>query len=140
MARLTKSSKRRGLAVVEMALLIPLLLIFVMGVLEYGWMFYRYQQITGAARHGARVWARADATVATATAAIDTLMSQANMGGSGYTSTFVYTGNQAQPAAPGSTLTVTVMVNYANVDLIGFSLIPVPSQMRGKSSFVKDGP
>jgi len=48
-------SFRRGTLVVEAALLLPLILLIVLGLIEYGWLFYNVQQITNAARQGARI-------------------------------------------------------------------------------------
>ena len=45
----------RGQAVVELALTLPLLLLIVMGMFDFGVMFQRYEIVTNAAREGARV-------------------------------------------------------------------------------------
>ncbi len=44
----------RGAAVVEMAIVAPVLLTLVFGIIEFGWVFMAYQTITNAAREGAR--------------------------------------------------------------------------------------
>ncbi len=44
----------KGTAIVEMALVLPLLLILVFGIVEFGVMFYDRQVITNASREGAR--------------------------------------------------------------------------------------
>ena len=45
----------RGSQLVEFALIFPLLLLVVMGVVDFGLMFQRYEVLTNAAREGARV-------------------------------------------------------------------------------------
>ena len=45
----------RGSQLVEFALIFPLLLLVVMGVVDWGLMFQRYEVLTNAAREGARV-------------------------------------------------------------------------------------
>jgi Flp pilus assembly protein TadG len=45
----------RGQAVIELALTLPLLLLIVMGVFDFGLMFQRFEIVTNAAREGARV-------------------------------------------------------------------------------------
>ena len=45
----------RGATLVEFAVLIPVLLILLAGILEFGWVFNGWIVITGAAREGARV-------------------------------------------------------------------------------------
>jgi Flp pilus assembly protein TadG len=45
----------RGQAIVELALTLPLLLLIVMGVFDFGLLFQRYEVVTNAAREGARL-------------------------------------------------------------------------------------
>jgi Flp pilus assembly protein TadG len=45
----------RGQAVIEMALTLPLLLLVVFGIFDFGFMFQRYEVVTNAAREGARL-------------------------------------------------------------------------------------
>ncbi|MFZ5631240.1 MAG: TadE/TadG family type IV pilus assembly protein [Bacillota bacterium] len=46
---------QRGQAMVELALVLPILLILFMGVIEFGRIFHTYLMITNASREGARV-------------------------------------------------------------------------------------
>jgi Flp pilus assembly protein TadG len=57
MAALMKTERRnqRGQAVIEMALTLPLLLVVVFGIIDFGFMFQRYEVVTNAAREGARL-------------------------------------------------------------------------------------
>ena len=57
MATLTtaRRSTERGQAVIELALTLPLLLIVVFGIIDFGFMFQRYEAVTNAAREGARL-------------------------------------------------------------------------------------
>lgn len=45
----------RGQAIIELALTLPLLLLIVLGVFDFGLMFQKYEVVTNAAREGARV-------------------------------------------------------------------------------------
>jgi Flp pilus assembly protein TadG len=45
----------RGAALIELAIIIPFLLILVVGIIEFGWIFNGYITFTGAVREGARV-------------------------------------------------------------------------------------
>jgi Flp pilus assembly protein TadG len=45
----------RGAAAVEFALVLPLLLMIVLGTIDWGWYFFVSQIVTNAAREGARV-------------------------------------------------------------------------------------
>ena len=59
MARLKNLIRRwrseDGAELVEFALVLPMLLLVVLGIAEFGFMFQRYEVITNAAREGARV-------------------------------------------------------------------------------------
>ena len=70
MATLTTLADRRdrGQAVIELALTLPLLLVIVLGVFDFGLMFQKYEVVTNAAREGARVGVLPDYTPALARA------------------------------------------------------------------------
>jgi len=58
MATLTTTARlrsARGQAVIEMALTLPLLLLVILGIFDFGFMFQRYEVVTNAAREGARL-------------------------------------------------------------------------------------
>jgi Flp pilus assembly protein TadG len=45
----------RGQAIIELALTLPLLLLIIVGVFDFGLLFQRYEVVTNAAREGARL-------------------------------------------------------------------------------------
>jgi len=51
----TRCDGERGQAIVELALTLPLLLLVLLGVFDFGLMFQRFEIVTNAAREGARV-------------------------------------------------------------------------------------
>jgi Flp pilus assembly protein TadG len=53
--RVRNTERDRGAAAVEMALILPLLLLIVFGLIDFGRLFYSQITITSAAREGARV-------------------------------------------------------------------------------------
>lgn len=55
MKRLTRIRQEDGQGVVEFGLAIPLVLIMLLGILEFGWLFNAKITLTSAAREGARV-------------------------------------------------------------------------------------
>ena len=141
MARLNPDSsckKARGLSIIEMALLLPLLMLILMGMLEYGWMFWMNQQINNAARMGARVAVTEGATNAQVTTAIDSLMADAGLDSSGYT--IGVDPPDVFLALSGELITVTVTVPYANITLTGAPFLPMPSGLDGETTMVKEGP
>ena len=50
-----KLKDSRGVALIEFALVLPILLLLVLGIIEFGWIYNGYITLTGAAREGARV-------------------------------------------------------------------------------------
>jgi Flp pilus assembly pilin Flp len=59
MAAVTRRSARwsdeSGAELIEFALVLPLLLLILLGIIDFGFLFQRYEVITNAAREGARV-------------------------------------------------------------------------------------
>jgi Flp pilus assembly protein TadG len=53
-----------GQAIIEFALTLPLLLLVVMGIFDFGLMFQKYEAVTNAAREGARIGVLPDYTPA----------------------------------------------------------------------------
>jgi len=48
-------AEERGAALVEFALVLPMLLVVIVGIVDFGFVFQRYEVITNAAREGARL-------------------------------------------------------------------------------------
>jgi Flp pilus assembly protein TadG len=46
---------QRGAELIEMALILPLLLLVLVGIVDFGFLFQRYEVLTNAAREGARM-------------------------------------------------------------------------------------
>ena len=128
---------QRGLAVVELALLLPLLMLVLFGVIEYGWMFLKNQQIADAARTGARVAVTEGATNALVTARVEQALATSNLGSSGYV--LILVPSDISTAPPGSTVRVEILVPYANIALTGVPIVPVPDGLASQTSMVKEG-
>jgi Flp pilus assembly protein TadG len=126
---------RRGAAMVEMAIVVPLLLLLTLGLIEYGWVFLRVSQINQAARHGVRTAVRPDATATNVQAAVASMMNDFGLGSSGYTLTYT---NLAVPV--GQPVTVHISVNYSQLTLTGSSFVPLPDRVQGRGTMAKEGP
>lgn len=83
--RNTNLFARRGAAVVETAVVAPLMILSMFGMMEVGYAFMVKQSVTLASREGARAGALPGATNTDVTDAVDTAMEAANL--SGYTMT-----------------------------------------------------
>src|SRR5262245_45339015 len=53
--RTRRAGEELGAALVEFALAVPLLLVVIAGIVDFGFVFQRYEVITNAAREGARL-------------------------------------------------------------------------------------
>ncbi len=122
-----------GIASLEFVIILPVMLILLFGVMEYGWMLAKSGEVVNAAREGAREGARTDATNADILAVVDARMADAGI--AGYATTI----NNA--AEVGDPVTVQLTVPYdGNLELIGFFLIPVPGSLQASVSMAKEGP
>lgn len=133
---LRPSRRERGTVLIEAALTIPLIIVLVFGVIEYGWLFAKNGELVNAARNGARVAVRADAISQDVTDAVDNLMTQAELDGSGYTLEILP--NDVTSAEPGTSVTVRITVTYANIELTGFPL-PLPETLAAEVTMAKEG-
>jgi Flp pilus assembly protein TadG len=84
MVTINRHIRCRGAAAVEIALVFPLIVLLTLAVIEYSWLFLKAQQITTAAREGARAAIRQDSTNGDVLAIVDDRMQSAGMAGSGY--------------------------------------------------------
>ncbi len=105
--------RSRGVSIVEMALVLPILLMLSFGIVDYGYYFYVKSTIQGAAQSGARAAIVSGATNANVTSAVSTVMTAAGLQSSGYTVTTNPT--DVSTAASGSTVTVTVACSWGTV-------------------------
>ena len=103
---------RRGVAVVETAIVAPLVVLGMLGMMEVSYAFMIRQTVTLASREGARVASLPSATVSDVTTAVDATMTAANL--SGYTTTT----NLAALAPADTTVSVTVTLPF---DRAGFT-------------------
>lgn len=140
MKKLVKRLKREkdGLATIETALVIGLLVLLTFGVMEYGWMFYRMAQVNNVARSGAREAILPDASDASVQSTVSSLMAEWDMGGSGYS--LSVTPGGIDQLARGEHVYVTVEVPYANVQLMGLPIFPLPENLTATAAMAKEGP
>jgi len=150
MVRITKYKRRRGTAAVEAALMMPLIMLMTFALIKYGWLYVKVQQINNAARHGARVAARADSNVGTIDTEIEGLMAKVWPEGAGAPpdNWYIVTFNPVPAADPdegpwptGTIVTVTITVPYRNtpLDIISMPLVPVPGSIAGTASMAREG-
>jgi Flp pilus assembly protein TadG len=113
----TRTNKDKGQALVEFAIILPILLLLLLGILQFGVVFNNYIQVTSAAREGARK-AAVSRTLGTtgATSAARTAAKSASPGLHLSDSQITVTPSNA--FAQGSDVTVTVRYPYS-INLLG---------------------
>lgn len=128
--------RQRGTEIVEAAIILPLLLMVVLGAIEYGWLFLNAQQITNAARHGARIAILPhDTAVSEATAAITSLLSKAGLADNSPDVTITPEMVDGHPC-----MTVRITVSTAGLAIVNApSLIPIPATLGCTVTMAKEG-
>jgi hypothetical protein len=141
MAKLRIQSEKlryRGTAVVEAAVVFPLLLLLTMGAIEYGWLFLKVQHMTNAARQSARLAIRPDVETQEVLALIDLLMAEGGLADSGYVVNL--TPGDIASLSAGDLLEVEIRVPSAGIVIIDASFLPVPQWLRATVTMTKEGP
>jgi len=102
---------RRAAAAVEFAIVAPVFLLMVFGMIEYGRMVMVYQVITNASREGARVAVLDGATTSSVTTATTSYLTAAMITGA----TITVAPNPPANAQYGDPVTVTVSIPFSQV-------------------------
>jgi len=113
---------RRAAAAVEFAVVAPVFLLLVFGMIEYGRMVMVYQVLTNASREGARVAVLDGATTAGVTSQVNSYLSSGSITGA----TVTVVPNPPSNAKYGDPVTVTVSIPFSQV-----SWLPSPMYLGG---------
>ncbi len=125
--------RRRAAAIVEFAVVLPLLLTILFGIMEYGWVFMVRQTLQNAAREGCRVAVlqTTDAPYGEVTAMVEAVMEPTGL------TTYSIAMTHATPENPHETVTVTVP--YNDVSLLGGFFGTHDYDLGGKCTMRKEG-
>ena len=129
----------RGSAVLDAALVFPILLSLTFGTVEYGYYFYVKHSLQGAAREGARAAITPTAANSDVTTAVSNTLTAAGLSNSGYTTTI--SPSNVSGLASGTQITVTVTCTWGTVGS-GFrplGLIGSSKQVKGVTVMRKEG-
>jgi Flp pilus assembly protein TadG len=131
--RSTRSRDERGASAVEFALVLPILVLFLFGIITYGYMFSVRQALTQAAAEGARAAAVAPAghSSSKAVQAVNSALGGLNLtcGTGGLVCTPVEQTCDGDPC-----MKITVDYAYAANAPVRFPLIPLPDALSFTSS------
>lgn len=125
--------RARAAAVVEFAVVLPLLLTILFGIIEYGWVFMVRQSLQTAAREGCRVAILQSSTepYAAVLARVAEVMEPTGL------TTYEVTMTHATAADPIET--VDIVIPYADVSLMGGFFGTHVSEIGGACSMRKEG-
>lgn len=123
--------RRRAAAVVELAVVMPLLIMLLLGIMEYGRRFMVNQTLIQAAREGCRTAVLQGSTEADVRARINTYMTAAGLP--------TYTVSIARATTADPTETVVVSVLRSNISLFGSFFGSTAGTMSSSCSMRKEG-
>jgi Flp pilus assembly protein TadG len=120
------SAKRSGAALVEFAILAPLLFTLILGIIEFGRAMMVTDLLNSAARAGCRTGVLAGSTSDSITSAVTSALTSTGIHGATVSVLVNGTAADASTAATGDSITVKVTVPSANV-----SWLPVQRFLSG---------
>jgi Flp pilus assembly protein TadG len=121
--------KRRGAAAVEFAVVAPVFIMLIFGMVEFGRMVMVQQVLTNAAREGARLAVLDGATTTSVQTAVNSYLASGAVSGA----TVTVTPNPPTSAAFGAPVTVTVAVPFNQVSWLGSPMFLGGTTMSAKS-------
>ena len=131
---LRRSDRRsRGAEVLEMALMMPILIWLIFGMVEFGYFFYLKHNLQAAAREGARVGSTLNSNDTEAVAKASAFLTAANLPAGSFS---------ISSTTSGDKITVTVQATWGSVGILHLPLIPLPDSkvISGVAVMRKEGP
>jgi Flp pilus assembly protein TadG len=138
-----RDRKRRGSAVMDAALVLPLLLALMFGTVEYGYYFFVRHTLTAAAREGARAGIMPSGNNTKVTNAIVQYLYNAGLQSSSTSldSKFTLSINPAaDTVTTGNPMTVTISVSWGNIGSAyrPLGIIPTTKNVTGTTVMRKE--
>jgi Flp pilus assembly protein TadG len=131
--RRVRSKVRFGAALVEFALVAPLMILFTMGLIDIGRMTMVKQLLVTASREGARQASLPVATSASVQAYVLQMLSD-----SGVTGNVTLSPNTLTAATAGTTVTVTVSADANSVSWMGSSMFMLGKNITATTSMRRE--
>jgi Flp pilus assembly protein TadG len=125
--------RHRGSEVLEMALVMPILLGLIFGMIEFGYFFYLKHNLQSAAREGARVGSTLNGTDGDAVAKASAFLTAANLPSGSFS---------ISSTTSGDKITVTVQATWGQVGILHLPFIPLADDklVSGVTVMRKEGP
>jgi Flp pilus assembly protein TadG len=139
----TAGRSRRGNAVLEAALVVPILLSLTFGAVEYGYFFFVKNSFQGAAREGCRAAIVQTAVNSDVTKAVAASLKAAGLNSSTLTLdakyTLTLTPSDVSAVTSGNSVTVQLDATWGNVGVRPMGLIGTGKVVRGTTVMRKEG-
>ena len=126
--RLARRSGRRGAAMVEFAVVVPVMLLFVLGMVEISRAIMVTDMLAFAARHGARQAVLGSSTTSSVQTSVGQVLTDAGIRGATVTVLVNGANTDVSNSKTGDAITVRTSVAYANV-----TWLSSPKYLDGKS-------
>lgn len=120
-------STKKGQSIIETALIMPIIILILMGIIDFGLLFNNYLVITNASREGAR----SAAVGSTDSKVIDTVISITSTLDQTKMTTSIYPSESLRKN--GDQVTVTVDYDYYLLTPVISAIIPNPVHIKGKT-------
>ncbi len=131
MSKPPRKAARSGVAAVEFALVVPVFLLFVFGLIEFGRMMMVQQALTNAAREGCRTAILATTTSSSdVESAVRDYLLSVTSNASNAAKVHVTVPAISAATASGTDLTVAVDVNYTDVSWVPFGYLGLNPTLR----------
>ncbi len=141
--RKTQSNRRRGSAVLDAALVFPIMLSLTFGCVEYGYYFFVKHTLQGAAREGARAAVTPGSTNTDVNTAVNNAMAPTGIASNKYTITIRdsndTTNLDVSTQTAGTAILVKVTSSWGTVGLRPLGLIGSSKQVVGLTTMRKEG-
>lgn len=138
-----RNNHRRGSAVLDAALVFPILLSLTFGCVEFGHYFFIKHTLQGAAREGARAAATPGSTNSDVTTAVTASMNAAGIAPAKYTTKVRNSGDTADitvaSQTAGTAILVKVECTWSTVGIRPLGLIGGSKQVIGMTTMRKEG-
>lgn len=134
--RVWASQFRRGVAAVEMAIVLPVLLLILIGMIESSRMLMVSQVLTNAAREGCRMGVINGRTTADVEARVNQILADARINGA----TIVTTPGAVQTTSLGDPVTVTITVDFQQVSWLASPFLYQNATLTGSATMSSERP
>ncbi|HEX2947182.1 MAG TPA: TadE/TadG family type IV pilus assembly protein [Clostridia bacterium] len=116
---------QKGQSLVETALMLPVILLLLLGIIDFGLLFNNYMVVSNASREGARTAAigSTDAQITAAAGNAAASLDPAKL-------TITITPDEATGRASGTPVTVTVKYQYSMITPVIAAVIPGPFDLK----------